>query len=180
MPAIKAIKKYGLDIVSIKKVDLRECYVQSRPNCPFDIYFKDGNPLMTNSPHYEIAFLFYEHGERWLKNHYKELSYYKMMKKLGRAKFPIRVVSVCNSIRNGYLKGKYSNEHIVLLSKPFARTRYDRDVPNLVPEVWSGHHRIGALLALGNDVVDVMMAMDVAVGSQTTNGKIHRACVKNS
>lgn len=184
----KKIKPYGLAVKGIIPMDLSTCYMQNCPNVDMQRMFRKrvrrkkikANFFMTNSPHYHIAKMYYENGKRYTKAHLEETDYYRMCKEfLGKDSVGLKkIFSVCDSIKRGYRRSSYKNEHIVVLMEPFARTRYLRDVRDWVPEIWSGHHRAGALLALGQNVVKVLVAEDANPGSKYCVGKVHGYCKK--
>jgi hypothetical protein len=156
--------------------------MQYCPNSDMLNYFfmKDGilDTRMIFSPHYNIAKLYFKNGKEWLKKNYKDTDYYYMRTKfqnyndISIEKFS----SLCDSIKNGYLIGKYKDSYPVTLEQPFAKTRYNREVPMSGYEVFSGHHRIGIILALGIIDEKVLIAEDLYPGSCYSNGKIHDLC----
>jgi len=174
------LKPYLLKAVEIKKIDLRNCYTQYTPNRLLtDIFTSNGilDYKMTNSPHFEIFSLYKKYGEKWLRENYQDTKYYKMFQTMDKyGKLPKKIKKLYESMKKGYLHGKYKDKYIVLLHKPFAKTRYWHDIDNHSPEVFSGHHRIGALLALEKYVVPVVFAKDTQPGTHYSYGKIHRAC----
>jgi len=178
------LKKYDIGVKEIKEVDLRNCYMQQRPNSSIgDLLLDKGmvNSFIINSPHYEIACLYYKEGESWLRKHYKDTKYFTMMTKyFDKKNFYVNhtLINFFKSIKGGYRRGKYKNSYISVLLEPFANSRYNRNVPNLVPEIFSGHHRAAALLALKIYKVKVIVATDLKTGSCKTNGKIHNLCIK--
>jgi hypothetical protein len=181
--AEKYIRRYGLSVQSIEEVDLKTCYIQGSPNrlMPKVLVNKDGeyDTSIFNSPHYEICFLYYRNGDAYVQENYHKTRYCKMRQVyLGNksVRFPSRVRKVCESIKQGYLNGKYKNSYIVLLDVPLAKSRYNRNVDNLVPEIFMGHHRTAALLAFGIRNVRVIMAKDNKCGSCVCYGKIHDLC----
>jgi hypothetical protein len=171
------LDRYNLAVDKIKDIDLRMCFMQQRPNDPMDDILT--NYLMIHSPHYEIAKMYFDFGEKHLKRHFKSTTYYQMCKRFLKKNVHIpKNVSICNAMKEGYLSGNHKNDHVIVLLEPFAKTRYSRDVPIYVPEVWSGHHRIGALIALEQYVVPVAIAKDMKPGSRFSEGKIHKLCVE--
>lgn len=173
----KWMKKYKVRRVSISTVDLRQCYIQQTPNRDMSLF--GGEFRVSSSPHAEICKLFFEKGEKWLKKNYKSTRYHELMKMIGKKKFPVRIVNTCKAMKKGYLRKGYKEDYMVFLSHTFAVSRYERsDVKDLSPEVFTGHHRAGALCALGKFKVKVVIAEDIDPGSCKTNGKIHIACVK--
>jgi len=172
--------------MAIRHIDLRECYIQPTPNRSIDhiLMRKDGviDKRMTNAPHTEIARIYYRHGANGLRNKFRKTRYRKMFKHFGRRKaVGRRMIGFFESMRHGYRRSKkYKQQYIVVLEEPFANTRYERNIPVLVPEVWSGHHRIGALIALKRYHVDVVIAKDLIPGSKSCYGKIHDLCVSGN
>lgn len=170
------IEKYGLEIKSYQNLDLRTLYPQPRPNEPLNQYYKEY--CMKGSPHKEIAECYFNKGEKWLKHNWIHTRYGKMMTFMGKTKYPSKIPNLCESVKSGYLREGYEQNFIVVLQESFAITRYCRkDIdPQQVPEVWSGHHRIGILLALGYKNVKVAIAEDKYPKTKFTNGKIHKYC----
>jgi hypothetical protein len=145
-------------------------------------FIKNGilDTRMIFSPHYTMAKLYFKNGEEWLKKNYKDTDYYYM-----RTKFQNyndinidKFINLYESIKNGYLVGKYKDHYPVILEQPFAKTRYNREVPVSGYEVFSGHHRIGILLALEINNGPVLIAEDLHHGSCYSEGKIHNLCIK--
>ena len=186
----KSLSKYGLKPYSIEERELKSFYMQARPNHEFmnDVLGDTKSPQkrfsMINSPHFEFATLYYKNGKKWMMNNYDKTRYKTMCFNYKRKKkFPQGFICLCDSVRGGYLRDKYSEDYIVILDESFARSRFKRSVLNLVPEVWSGHHRIGAILALNSigissSTVDVVVAKDRTPGTMRSAGKIHKLCVK--
>ena len=185
----KELHKYGLRLDRFDRVDLKKCYMQSRPNNKFmdDVlgHIKDPErSLMLNSPHLELALLYFRNGKKWMIDHYDHTRYRTMqMKYKKKNKFPFGFLKLCTSIKSGYLRKGFDSNFIVLLDEPFAKSRFNRDVPNLSPEVWSGHHRVGAVLALNkisglDSRVKVAVAADRKPGLLRSAGKIHNLCVE--
>jgi len=176
----KWLKQYQLAIEDITEQDLRSCYMQQRPNNPFDSLLckEDGaiDSSMPNSPHYELAELYIRRGDAKARKHFHSTRYYQMAKIIGRRSFPSKMEYLVRSLRKGYLRRKFKWDYIVALRTPFARSRYKRDVPILVPEIWSGHHRVGILLAMKKHVVPVVFAKDLKPGSCRSAGKVHGLC----
>jgi hypothetical protein len=173
------LKQYNLEIDYIDKVDLAKCFFQYIPERPLDELF-NGNRLMTNSPHCEIFDLYFNKGKKWLKKNYKTTKYHELMKLLQKpAGFPTKIIQLGESMKKGYLVGDHKKDYIVVMNIPFAKSRYNRNIEMLAPEIWSGHHRAGALLALGYNSVDVIYAKDSMPGSKQCYGKIHDFCVEN-
>lgn len=172
----KTIGRYGLIPDKYTTVDLRICFWQNTPNKPVCSLFNHDRQMIY-SPHVKIAQIYYRHGEEELRKRYKDTEYCKMKEYFGKGnKFPPRLVSLFDSLKNGYLKGKYKEDYIVLLMQSFAISRYNRDEEDLVPEVFSGHHRIGALLALERYDAKVLIAKDAHPGDKFSEGKIHNLC----
>jgi hypothetical protein len=172
----EVLKKYGLEPVEVRKIDLRNTYTQCTPARPLDDLF-GGTGLMVDSPHLEFAKLYYEHGLKWMKKKYKTTRFCLFRAKLGKRGFSSGMVTLCNSIKRGYLHGKYSSDYVIVLNTPFCNSRYnlEKDI-NRVPEIFSGHHRVGALLALEEFFVPVLFCVDGSAGSCFSLGKIHAAC----
>jgi len=179
----KWLKQYALGVQEIKEVDLRQCYMQQRPNHPFDrlLVAEDGSidSHLNNSPHYGLMKLYVEKGERKARKRFRRTLYYKMIKMMGRRKFPDKINLMIPSMKKGYLRRKHEWDYIVVLMESFARSRYGReDVDNLVPEIWTGHHRGAILLALDRPIAKVLVAVDLQPNSCKSAGKIHGLCVK--
>lgn len=174
------LNKYGLYRIDIIDCDLRNCYIQYTPNRPIDDFLISPvvGPTMLNSPHYEIFSLYRKHGRKWLKSNYNDTQYCRMALSMGRKRFPTKIRKLYSSLKRGYLRKGFRNNYIVILNQPFARTRYHRDVRNNVPEIFIGHHRVGALLALDIFSVKVVLARDLIPGAYQSYGKIHDACVE--
>jgi len=176
MQIYKIIDRYGLVPDKFSDLDLRTCYWQNTPNKPVSSLFGDDRSMII-SPHAEIAKLYYEQGEKAVRKQYKQTDYCKMKEYFGKGtKFPSKIVTLFDSVKKGYLRGKYKEEFIVVLMQSFAISRYGREEEDLVPEVWSGHHRVGALLALGRYNVRVLIAKDNHPGEKFSQGKIHKWC----
>ena len=136
---------------------------------------------MIFSPHYNMAKLYFKNGKEWLKKNYKDTDYYYMRIKFQNYK-DINIdkfINLCESIKNGYLQGKYKDSYPVILKESFAKTRYNREVTVNGYEVFSGHHRIGIMLALEMNNEKVLIAKDLYTGSCYSAGKIHNLCVLN-
>ena len=176
----KQLKLYGLAKKEVCEIDLRTCYMQQRPNNPLNKVLMEGdkvNSNMMNSPHYELAKRYIRRGQNNARRRFRRTRYYRMMRIFGRKHFPEKFPGLVHSMKKGYLRRKRKKYFIVVLMQPFAYSRYNRDVPMLVPEVWSGHHRIGILLALRKYAVQVMVAEDTQPGTCKCVGKIHDLCV---
>ena len=174
--------QYQIGIDNIRDVDLRQCYIQQRPNFPIDKLLVNGDGIvdsrMTNSPHHELADLYVRRGEGKARKRFKGTRYCQMSKMMGRGNFPIKLPGLHASLKKGYLRKKHKWNFIVVLMEPFASSRYKRNVVHLVPEVWAGHHRAAMLLALGKTIVRVVVGKDLKPGSRKCAGKIHDLCVK--
>lgn len=177
----KFLSIYGLKKKKICKIDLRNVYLQQRPNAEIDdLLYRNGyvDRKMGNSPHCEFARLYVKKGEKWLLLNYKNTRYYVMQCRFKKCNIGSikRFITLCKSINKGYLKGMYKRQHPILLDIPFAGTRYGRDVTLLSPEVFSGHHRIGILIALKVYFAKVIVAKDVKPNTKKCYGKIHHLC----
>jgi hypothetical protein len=184
--------KYGLRFHKFAQLDVKKCYMQSRPNSEFmddvlgEVRDPKGRFSMLNSPHAEFATLYFKHGKKWLKNNYNKTRYKIMQLKYKKKNnFPDGFLRLCESLKMGYLRRKFDQNFIVVLDEPFAKSRFNRDVPSLSPEVWSGHHRIGIILALNkinnlDSKVKVAIAVDGHPGSLKSAGKIHKLCIAGS
>ena len=182
------IRKYGLQKGGVETVLLRDLYVQYTPNIPeiYNNFFMDKNvldPHMINSPHKHIADLYFKKGQRWLQKNYKKTPYYKMfVEVMGKKDISIqKFACLCESMKKGYLGGRYKKDHIVVLKNSFAVTRYGRTLPFDMDgyEIFMGHHRSGILLSLGILEEAVLVAVDVEVGTCNSYGKIHNLCKGN-
>ena len=174
--------QYGLRKINICIMDLSNTYMQNLPNSNMfeNIMLKDGiiDMSMQNSPHYEIAKLYFSKGENWLLENYKETRYFTMMTKyLKKKKVDVKkFMKLCKSIKKGYLRGRYKDEYPIVLNEPFAKTRYNKNVFCPGFEIFSGHHRIGILLTLKKRN-KVLVAEDACKGSCYTRGKVHFGCI---
>jgi len=180
---IDFLNKYGLVLKDKIKLDIKNTYIQCRPNKPIDFLLKTENGVvdthMYNSPHCKICKLYLHNGGNWLKKNYRKTKYYKMMKFFGKKKINLdKIIGLCDSIKKGYLRKPYQYEHVIVLMKPLAMTRYDREVSLLSPEIFSGHHRAAALLALKKNYIDIIVAEDNRPGTHMCYGKIHKFCKK--
>lgn len=176
MSTKKILKRYGLEFVNIRDIDLRTTHPQCTPSRPVNSFFGETGS-MVDSPHAEFARLYYDHGLKWMKKNYRKTRLCLLRTKLGKQGFDMGMVKLCDSIKRGYLYGKYSSEHIIVIDVPFCNSRYNLNEDNMrVPEIFSGHHRTGSLLALGKFVVPVIFCSDKFPGSCFSNGKIHSAC----
>jgi len=176
----RVLDRYGLIRTDIIDCDLRDCYIQYTPNRPIDKFLLStfGEPTMANSPHYEIFFLYRQNGRKWLKQNYADTQYCKMALSFGRTDYPSKIRKLFSSMEKGYLRKNFKHKYIVVLNEPFAKSRYCRDINNDVPEIFMGHHRAGALLALDIFHVKVVLATDAKPGTKQCYGKIHNACVR--
>lgn len=171
----KFLKRYGLGRGEIKSIDLRTTYHQCTPARPMDEFFCNTGSMM-DSPHLEFAQLYFKNGHSWMKKHYKKTRLHSLRKKLGKKRLPVGMILLCDSIQRGYLHGKHSDDHIIILDVPFCNSRYNLREHIKSPEVFAGHHRIGALLALKKFIVPVLFGVDESPGSCFSLGKIHAAC----
>lgn len=156
--------------------------MQYTPNSKmlYSFCYKDGklDTGMLNSPHYKIAKLYFENGPDWIKKNYKSTDYYRMCTKFfGKKDISIKkIISICESMKKGYLRKGYEEEHPTILEKPFAFTRYNREVPMVKYEVFTGHHRVGVMLAIGMKKAKVIIGEDLNPSSCYSKGKIHNLC----
>ena len=164
----KYIKRYGLKVVKIKKIDLKKLHYQYRPEI-------DGDRLLIDSPHFEIAKLYYIHGLKWVENNYDKTKYFLFQKDilLKDPHVPKGKIRLFDSLREGYLKKGHENDYIVVLKDPLVKTRYGVDIDLPLFEIFIGHHRAAALLALGKGRVDVILAKDNQIGTKNCYGNIH-------
>lgn len=169
------MKRYNLGVVKIKEIDLNKIYSQYVPG------YDKNNFSMITSPHYELAKLYYKNGDKWLRNNFYKTSYF-ILKGGGTDKNVIiskKVIFLFNSIKEGYLRGPHKTNYIVVLNKPFIESRYNvKNIKLSSPEVFMGHHRIGALLALGINRAKVVIAKDNTPGICECYGKIHNVYKK--
>ncbi len=177
------IERYGIREKEIKKINLEEICIQFTPNSEMINHFFQTNgkmdTRMIHSPHYKIAHLYFENGRDWLEKNYESTDYYKMcIEFLGKDDAPIKkIISLCESIKKGYLRSGYEKEYPTILEKPFAFTRYNREVPMVKYEVFAGHHRVGVMLAIGIKFAKVIIGEDTNPLSCYSEGKIHNLCV---
>jgi len=163
------IKRYGLKKERIDKVDLSKVYFQYQPSVKY-------SRILIDSPHVELAKLYYSKGLKWLNKNFKETKYFIFQRDVLNTTpyLPKRKMSLFDSIKKGYLAKEYKNDHIVILNTSFAFSRYNIDVsPDFTPELFMGHHRAGALLALGIKEVDVIIAVDDKPGECQCYGNLH-------
>lgn len=171
-------KEYGFNIIMVKAQDLRTCYSQNTPNRSMKPFYKNNNLLMINSPHFDFATCYFKKGLNWLMKNYLKTSYCRMRNLLkGTEKFPFKFVKLCESIKNGYLRKRHKRDWIIMFEEPFAKSRYSRNVSNDVPEIWSGHHRAGALMALNIYIVPIIIAKDRFPGKKKCNKKMDKICL---
>lgn len=170
----KIIKKYGLEFCSVENIDIRTCYPQYRPNSPVNMFFNDSQK-MDCSPHFELAKFYFEKGRKWVKKNYSKTKYYYMKKYLKSPVSIDRFCDLCDSLREGYLSDR-KKDRIIILLEPFAKTRYLHNIAGRSPEIWSGHHRAGICIALGQYILSVIVAKDNNPGSKKCISKIHEAC----
>lgn len=175
----QVLKQFGLNKVKEEEVELNSLYVQDRPNDLFPCHIQR-MPNLIYSPHVLAAEKIIEYGEDWFKKNWKETSYGMMMEHFGKKNYPEKLPRLIRSIKEGYLRKGFEDDFIVILNEPFARTRYMRlDRPReFSPEILSGHHRAGILLALGKKSATVIVAQDARPGSLFSKGKIHDLCIK--
>ena len=169
------IKRYGLKVVEIKKINLSLTYCQYRPEINVE------EIRMVNSPHREFADLYYKHGINWLEDNFHKTKYSNFQKNISGEKqyIPKKKIRLFKSIKKGYLINGYKDSHIVILNKPLIHSRYGVEDTSLeTPEIFMGHHRAGALLALGKNKVDVIIAQDIQPGSCQCYGKLHNVYIK--
>ena len=87
---------------------------------------------------------------------------------------PRKKITLFRSIKQGYLRSGHDNNYIVLLNVPLIISRYGvKDILIKSPEVFMGHHRIGALLALGVNSARALLAEDNMPGTRQCYGGIH-------
>jgi hypothetical protein len=177
------IGRYGVVKKEIREIDLRDACMQYAPNSKmvYSFCYEDGNldTGMLNSPHCRIAKIYFKNGSDWLKKNYKTTEYYRMCTEFfGKKDISIKkIISICESMKKGYLREGYEEEYPTVLEEPFAFTRYERNVPMVKYEVFTGHHRIGAMLALGMKRAKVIIGKDSKPGSCYSEGKIHKLCI---
>jgi hypothetical protein len=158
--------KQKLAIDEIRTVDLRNVYVMQTPDKSFDhLLFREGklDRKLPNSPHAELAQFYYQHGEKWLRKHYRKTRYCYMREHyLGKSPVRIcqRVVPVWKSIKEGYLRPGHAGDYIVALEIPFCNSRYKLGEANESPQLFLGHHRAAGLIALERYEVPVLFAID--------------------
>ena len=162
------LKRYGLKIEKIKKVDLTKVYYQYRPDVVCD-------RILTNSPHFEFAQQYYSKGLKWLNENFQNTKYSIFQKDVLKITpyIPMRKIYLFDSLKDGYLRKGYENDYIVILNNPFVCTRYEVNLSLPSPEVFIGHHRAGALLALGVEKANVIVAIDDEPGKCRCYGKLH-------
>ncbi len=162
------LKRYGLKIEEIKKVDLTKVYYQYRPGVDYD-------RILTNSPHFELAQHYYNKGLKWLNANFKNTKYFIFQKDILKITpyVPVKKMRLFDSLKKGYLGKGYENDRIVILNDPFICTRYALNLSLPSPEVFMGHHRAGAMLALGQKNVEVIVAVDDMIGTKNCYGRLH-------
>jgi hypothetical protein len=177
---IKYIRKYDLELLMLKNVKLEETCMQYRPESLFYDLMRDKNGIidltMKNSPHREFAFLYYRKGLKWLTKNFKNTKYCQFKSKILNRDInvPMRKIRLFDSLKKGYLSKGFEKDYIVLLERPLVETRYGVKCSEYsCPEVFMGHHRIGALLSCGVKKADVIIARDIASDSRQCFGKIH-------
>ena len=166
----KYIKRYGLKIVEVKKINLCSTYCQYRPGIDLE------DMRIVNSPHKELAELYYKHGINWLEDNFKNTKYYGFQKFVLKSDPCISRKKIClfDSLKKGYLREGYEKDHIVVLNKSFISTRYGlKDPFESSFEIFMGHHRAGALIALGRREVEVIIAKDNQPMTYQCYGKLH-------
>lgn len=174
----KYIDRYGLSIESIINIDLRKTHMQYFIHDEMDkLLTIDGiiDRKMLNTPHYKLASLYYDKGRSWFDKNYKSTQYFKFVNDvLGKKKYSfVRKFNLFDSIKLGYLKKGFEDDYIVVLKEPLIVSRYCFKDPSLKSlEIFMGHHRVAALMALKIYNVKVIMAKDVYQGSCDFNGKL--------
>jgi len=165
----KYIERYGLELIKIEKVDLRTLHTQHRHGVNED------DSKIINSPQVELANLYYERGLSWLVTNFSKTKYYRFQKDILKNTpcFPMKKVKLFKSIKSGYLRGKHNRDYILILQTPFINSRFSIDA-GFGPEVFIGHHRAGALLSLGINFADVMVAVDKKSGECECYGKLNK------
>ncbi len=172
----KYIKRYCLEIVKFEKINLNTLYSQYRP----DVELEDLKII--NSPHLELADLYYKNGFLWLEKNFNRTKYYIFKKNILRIvpHITMRKIRLFESLKKGYLSKGHEKDYIVVLNDPFICTRYGlKNISMLSPEIIIGHHRAGALIALGINKVKVIIARDTKPGSCQCLGKINEIYIKH-
>ena len=162
------IDRYGLKFIEFKKIDLRTLFLQHRAGMDEE-YSK-----LVNSPQLELAKLYYDKGTSWLIKNFKKTKYYTFQKEILHIDphMPMKKIKLFDSVKKGYLRGAHSRDHILILKYPFVSSRYNVHA-GFSPEIFLGHHRAGALLALGRNKADVIVAKDIKCGKRECYGKLH-------
>lgn len=168
----KYINRYKLEIIEFKNIDLRRTYAQYNPEYKFPDF------SMFNSPHHELAQLYYDKGDLWLRKNFHKTKYFSWRKNLTKKELLLskKIIFLFDSMKIGYLRNGHKKDYIVVLNTPFIASRYNvKNMGLKTPEVFIGHHRIGALLALGETKAEVVIAKDKDPGSKKMYGKLHDA-----
>jgi len=117
----KWLGRYDLAIDKIQDVDLRCCYMQQRPNNPFDSILREHegsvDSHLLNSPHYELAQICMDQGIAKAKEVFHLTKYYRMGKMLGKSGFPGKIDDLIKSLSRGYLSHKHKWAYIVILNE---------------------------------------------------------------
>jgi hypothetical protein len=171
------IDRYGLKVDLVTNIDLRNIHLQYFYNRKLDKLLTVGGVVdrgMLNSPHYEFASLYYKNGEKWLDNNFKGTKYSYFRRKVLKKHegVPRKKLRLLDSMRDGYLKKGFEESHIVVLREPLIISRYKANIILNPLEIFMGHHRVAALLALGINNVEVVMAKDIRSGSCDIYGKL--------
>ncbi len=160
----RLLSKQGLVFDGVVEVDLRECYLFQTPDKSVDhLMFSRGNRdnKLTNSPHTELAYCYFEYGREWVVKYYQHTRYCYMREHyLGKpvGGQPSGSMSCFQSIKDyGYLGSKYSDCYILMIFDiSYCNSRYGMSESNDLPQIFAGHHRAAALIALGQYIVQVM------------------------
>ncbi|KKK57815.1 hypothetical protein LCGC14_3050680, partial [marine sediment metagenome] len=132
------VKRYKLKIVEINKINLDSIYCQYHPEMKLE------NRIMNNSPHVELARLYYTKGLNWLEKNFTDTKYYKFQKNILKdyTHVPKKKIRLFDSLKQGYLRSGHEKDHILILNKSFISTRYGlNSVSVFAPEIFIGHHR---------------------------------------
>lgn len=130
---------------------------------------------MYNSPHIDFADKYYKNGKSWTMNNFVDTKYYKFLRYVKKTDghIPMRKISLMDSIKKGYLMEGHEEDFIVILDMPLIETRYNiKSLGLKSPEMFMGHHRAAALMALGINKVEVIIAEDIKVGECDIKGKL--------
>jgi hypothetical protein len=183
--SIEYIKKYGLIFDRFSDVNLEEVCVQYRPEIAFhNLMMGENGELdfsMKNSPHYEFAHLYYSKGLKWMEKNFKKTKYFIFRKEILKShhKVPIGKIRLFDSVKDGYLKKGFEEKYIVILERPLIETRYGiKQNKEMCSEIFLGHHRAAALLALNIKSVKVIIAKDANSNSCHVRGKLHDIYIK--